>query len=108
MNELNQRILDLLPKKMMNGDDKIHTNYVQNNISGYNRAIDDVITALSKHEVCLVPSEKEIQSAIYTSLKGIMKSESTGKTWTLWLHKDEVSVISKAIRTLLLGKSEKG
>lgn len=93
---MNQKLIEILPKKITIHDSSAL--YLPIVDLKYNQAIDDCISALEKHEVGVVPSQKTIEDKIYSDLLTYHHAED--------IDPDDVIRLAKAIRSLMFGKGE--
>lgn len=103
---MNPRILEILPKKKRKLT-KFEKNYPcgeSGERKGFNQAIDEVTTALSKADVCLCPSEKELMEVILKSelYEDAWKYNSLNDDIENALIRRHVSKLAKAIRKLMM------
>ncbi len=93
---MNKEILDLLPKKK---ECSRHYNTSPNicdcGAKGFNQAIDDVIAALDKADLCVVPSEDRIYTILADNPVTSFSPDRMTKR-----HKEQ----ARKIRSLMLGK----
>lgn len=70
-------------------------------LDGYNTALEDCITALSKHDIGIVPTEEKLKRIIYSKCVGPIPGSFT--TYGYEIHPDKLVEI---IRQLMLGEEE--
>lgn len=103
-NPLNPPILAVMPSKLRQtcGGEKPRELGI---FEGYNRAIDDVILAISKLDLGIMPNKKELMDVLYSPPMMVLLGDTYKPKWWIAHGHEE---LAKAIRGLMLNETKAG